>query len=351
MGYILVAIVAIGMLEYAKEEKNAGGALMGCFSILMLLGLGLKILEFMWNVAVAIWIPVVVIFAIIAFLILAKFLIDHYVGAKSAPCKELRGLLEEAENISDVKDIVIKEYGITIKEDESQEEVFFVDYHDKIQEQLNLIKHNEGRVMKIESEVSAVFQKYDSAFSKSLIEKTIAKYYAKRISFRTSKIHHTFDAIVFFYQEGQLKKVRYSWEEIIDCQKRYEELAESLKAKRLIRYKEEEKKYQQEEQRRRNEEIKKINLEREREIEEERRKEDIKRERAKLSASLRYDVLKRDNFRCAICGRSAEDGVTLHVDHIKPVSKGGKTEIDNLRTLCDYCNLGKSDKYDPDGIN
>ena len=85
--------------------------------------------------------------------------------------------------------------------------------------------------------------------------------------------------------------------------------------------------------------------------EEERKKEAIKRERAKMSASLRYDVMKRDNFRCTICGRSADDGVTLHVDHIKPVSKGGKTEMSNLRTLCDYCNLGKSDKYDPSGMN
>ena len=85
--------------------------------------------------------------------------------------------------------------------------------------------------------------------------------------------------------------------------------------------------------------------------EEERKKEAIKRERAKMSASLRYDVMKRDNFRCTICGRSADDGVILHVDHIKPVSKGGKTEMSNLRTLCDYCNLGKSDKYDPSGMN
>lgn len=88
-----------------------------------------------------------------------------------------------------------------------------------------------------------------------------------------------------------------------------------------------------------------------RETAEARRKEAVRQERSKLSASLRYDVLKRDNFRCTICGRSASDGVTLHVDHIKPVSKGGKTEMSNLRTLCDYCNLGKSDKYDPNGTN
>lgn len=72
----------------------------------------------------------------------------------------------------------------------------------------------------------------------------------------------------------------------------------------------------------------------------------IKLERAKLNDSLRYDVLRRDNFRCKICGASANDGVKLHVDHIIPVSKGGKTTMDNLRTLCDRCNMGKSDKLE-----
>ena len=70
----------------------------------------------------------------------------------------------------------------------------------------------------------------------------------------------------------------------------------------------------------------------------------IKHERSKMSASLRYDILKRDNFKCQICGATQNDGVTLHVDHIVPVSKGGKTEWSNLRTLCERCNLGKSDK-------
>lgn len=74
-------------------------------------------------------------------------------------------------------------------------------------------------------------------------------------------------------------------------------------------------------------------------------------ERAKMSDSLRYDILKRDGFRCVICGASAQDGVKLHVDHIIPVAKGGKTTRSNLRTLCSSCNLGKRDKYDPKGIN
>lgn len=80
-------------------------------------------------------------------------------------------------------------------------------------------------------------------------------------------------------------------------------------------------------------------------------KEQRQNERSLMSDSLRYDVLKRDNFRCTICGRTAADGIKLHVDHIMPIAKGGKTEMSNLRTLCNQCNVGKSDKWDDNGIN
>lgn len=69
-----------------------------------------------------------------------------------------------------------------------------------------------------------------------------------------------------------------------------------------------------------------------------------KRERQKMTLSLRYDILKRDHFRCQICGRTAVEGATLEVDHIVPISKGGKTAPDNLQTLCRDCNRGKRDK-------
>ena len=74
-------------------------------------------------------------------------------------------------------------------------------------------------------------------------------------------------------------------------------------------------------------------------------------ERAKVSDGLRYDVLRRDMFRCVLCGASAQNGAELHVDHIVPIAKGGKTEMSNLRTLCDRCNRGKGSKYNPNGIN
>jgi len=67
-------------------------------------------------------------------------------------------------------------------------------------------------------------------------------------------------------------------------------------------------------------------------------------ERAKITKSVRYDILKRDHFRCVLCGRGAEDGVKLQVDHFIPIAGGGTSEYDNLRTLCEDCNLGKSAK-------
>lgn len=71
-----------------------------------------------------------------------------------------------------------------------------------------------------------------------------------------------------------------------------------------------------------------------------------KRARSQMTPKLRYSILKRDGFRCQICGRTQDDGVKLHVDHILPVSKGGETVPNNLRTLCEECNLGKSDEIE-----
>ncbi len=69
-------------------------------------------------------------------------------------------------------------------------------------------------------------------------------------------------------------------------------------------------------------------------------------ERSIMNDSIRYNVLKRDNYTCQICGATSKDGAKLHVDHIIPISKGGKTVMSNLQTLCERCNLGKSNKTD-----
>lgn len=66
-----------------------------------------------------------------------------------------------------------------------------------------------------------------------------------------------------------------------------------------------------------------------------------------VSLRLRLEVLYRDNFRCVFCGKSpaTDIGTKLHIDHVTPFSKGGKSVLDNLQTLCEECNLGKSDKF------
>lgn len=77
-----------------------------------------------------------------------------------------------------------------------------------------------------------------------------------------------------------------------------------------------------------------------------------KKQRKLMTKKLRYRILKRDNFRCVLCGRGMADGIRqLEVDHIQPISKGGLTVPENLRTLCFDCNQGKKDEWEPDGAN
>lgn len=75
--------------------------------------------------------------------------------------------------------------------------------------------------------------------------------------------------------------------------------------------------------------------------------EEIRRKERQKTASFRDAVLKRDKYTCQHCGFKADKDhlALLHVDHIKPIAKGGKTTMDNLQTLCASCNLKKGDKY------
>lgn len=65
------------------------------------------------------------------------------------------------------------------------------------------------------------------------------------------------------------------------------------------------------------------------------------------NSALRWRVANRDGFRCLHCGKSpARDlGITLHIDHIVPWSKGGETVLQNLQTLCSECNIGKGTQH------
>jgi CRISPR/Cas system Type II protein with McrA/HNH and RuvC-like nuclease domain len=68
-----------------------------------------------------------------------------------------------------------------------------------------------------------------------------------------------------------------------------------------------------------------------------------------VSKLIRFEALKRDGFTCQYCGAKAPE-VRIEIDHIVPVSKGGKDDLENLVTCCYNCNGGKrniflSDNY------
>ncbi len=51
-------------------------------------------------------------------------------------------------------------------------------------------------------------------------------------------------------------------------------------------------------------------------------------------------VVEAASGKCQVCGETEN----LHVDHIVPVSRGGKTELGNLQLLCRFCNISKGAK-------
>ena len=71
-----------------------------------------------------------------------------------------------------------------------------------------------------------------------------------------------------------------------------------------------------------------------------------KEQRTLMTKKLREHILSRDNYTCCNCGNSIqkEPNLLLEIDHIIPVSKGGRTEEGNLQTLCWRCNRAKSNK-------
>ena len=69
--------------------------------------------------------------------------------------------------------------------------------------------------------------------------------------------------------------------------------------------------------------------------------------RREIGLGLRYKVLSRDRFKCVRCGTSpaTNHSCRLHIDHIIPFSKNGRTTLENLQTLCEMCNLGKGNRH------
>lgn len=68
------------------------------------------------------------------------------------------------------------------------------------------------------------------------------------------------------------------------------------------------------------------------------------KERLRMYANLYNRDIRKQSInsgsKCNICG-STED---LEVDHIIPISKGGRNTKSNVQVLCSTCNLNKRDK-------
>ena len=62
-----------------------------------------------------------------------------------------------------------------------------------------------------------------------------------------------------------------------------------------------------------------------------------------VSKRTRFEVLRRDGFRCYYCGtRGPETGQGLQIDHVVPVALGGSDQPTNLVSACRDCNYGKA---------
>lgn len=61
----------------------------------------------------------------------------------------------------------------------------------------------------------------------------------------------------------------------------------------------------------------------------------------RVSKRLRFEILRRDGFKCRYCGTVAAER-ELRVDHVIPEALGGSSDPSNLATSCDPCNNGKS---------
>ena len=69
-----------------------------------------------------------------------------------------------------------------------------------------------------------------------------------------------------------------------------------------------------------------------------------KNQRKLMTPALRRRIMERDNYTCQNCGKYMPDEVGLHIDHIIPIAKGGKSIPSNLRVLCSKCNGHKGAK-------
>lgn len=61
-----------------------------------------------------------------------------------------------------------------------------------------------------------------------------------------------------------------------------------------------------------------------------------------ITARLRQLVVSRSSFRCGYCHLSQfGQEATFHIDHVSPITRGGRTSVDNLALACVSCSLRK----------
>lgn len=75
-----------------------------------------------------------------------------------------------------------------------------------------------------------------------------------------------------------------------------------------------------------------------------------------IPMKLKQRIIERDGFKCRICGKyisTIQDSRRLikmgaglyHIDHIVPVSQGGRATEENLQLTCPHCNLSRKRKF------
>ncbi|MBU1016887.1 MAG: HNH endonuclease signature motif containing protein [Patescibacteria group bacterium] len=65
------------------------------------------------------------------------------------------------------------------------------------------------------------------------------------------------------------------------------------------------------------------------------------RELEDFTSEQKEYILKRDGYKCVVCGRGIREGIELQIDHIKPKYLGGKSVMENGQTLCAQHNFIK----------
>ena len=63
-----------------------------------------------------------------------------------------------------------------------------------------------------------------------------------------------------------------------------------------------------------------------------------------VTTSSIKEMMNSQLGKCNYCKKDISDN--YHIDHIKPLSKGGTHRIVNIQLLCPFCNISKSDKYE-----